>query len=349
MSSLAEIVTEPTAAVVLSDALLSEGFQEFGIERGLTAEELFDVAVQSHSTALYQSVRAGIAFCAAQEALKITESDTVGLAIEDEEGSENKRLRQSQSTFKSWIKSRGLTEERVYESIRLARGYLAIPAAQRKSYLSLGKYKAIKLASIEPEALADLAESDPEALDAMALLSRSELIKRINNLSAVLETEQSRNQRLLDANQKPRLTTFAPRTEAIRAECLALQAEAALPMDALQKLFNEVLADPAPCEATEQLEQVWMTAQVLAARASTLIEALKAIAPRGMSEGINAVHMMTPAEACRWLLDYSLVENKFEANKALRQARLDEVALKAALNSTPRGRGRPKSSAKAGV
>jgi len=300
---------------------IAEGLREFGIETDLTAEELFELAIQSYSHSLFLAVKAGVAFMAAQEALKITESDT-----------------SDSQTFKAWIKSRSLSKQRVYEAIGLAKGFLAIPAAQRKNYLSLGKYKAIKLASIEPEALAELAEKDPDALDEMALMSREELVKKIANLKASLETEQSKHKRAVEANESRRLTDFQPRTEEIRAECMALQLEAELPINGLQMLFMEVVEeDRSQPEWKLQMEQIWVTAHVVAARAADMIHSMKSSVRAGdMPERAMGPHILTKEEAERWLMSYSTIENRYEAEKALRQTKRDE--------EKPRGRGRPKGS-----
>jgi hypothetical protein len=256
---------------------------------------------------------------AAQEALKFTESDT-----------------SDSQTFKAWIKSRSLSKQRVYEAIGLAKGYLAIPEAQRRSYLALGKYKAIKLASIEPEALAELAEKDPDALGEMALMSREELVKKIANLKASLETEQSKHKRAVEANESKRLTDFQPRTEEIRAECMALQLEAELPINGLQMLFMEVAEeDRSLPEWKLQMEQVWVTAHVVAARAADMIHSMKSsVRASDMPERAMGPHILTKKEAERWLLSYSTIANRYEAEKALRQAKRDE--------EKPRGPGRPK-------
>lgn len=309
--------------------VIAEGLQEFNIETDLTAAELFDMAAHTFSTALYQSVKAGVAFLAAQVAVNNSEVQP-----------SREQLRQSESTFKSWIKSRGLTEQRVYESIRLAKGYLAIPSEQRKSYLALGKYKAIKLASIEPEAIAELAGKNPDVLDEMALLSREELVKKINNLHANLEIEQSKNKRMVEANTIKRLTSFTPRTEEIRAECLALQLESDLPINSLQKLFYEANEnDPDSPEWRLQIEQIWITAHAVAARALDMLQTIKETVRAGdMPERVQGEHILTPEEAERWLLDAPMIANRHEAEKALRK---DKRA-----DQKPKGPGRPKGSGK---
>ncbi|MGB7650888.1 MAG: hypothetical protein WBL62_06820 [Gallionella sp.] len=305
---------------------LSEGLHDFGIETDLTAEELFETGIRAFSTSLFMAVKGGMAFMAAQEGLRLRLS-------ESGEG----------ETFAAWIKQNKLTEQRVYEVIKIAKGYLAIPAEQRRSYLALGKYKALKLASIEPEALAELAEKSPDAIGELALMSRADMAKQMVNLRAQLETEQARSKRLLEASNKPRLTQFLDRTEAVRGECIALQTEAELPINALQMLFEEVNAeDSMQAEWHLQMEQLWVAAHIVAARAVSMIERMNAVVRvDDMPTRITGTHLLTPAEAERWLLDAPMIVNRHEAEKALRQTKRDEAQ--------PKGRGRPAGSRNKGA
>lgn len=326
MSTEFEIVIADDEAVaneLISSACLpvdiTDGLQEFGIETGLTAEELFDVGTQAFSTSLFQAVKAGVAFMAAQQVLKTTNYDTVAVAG-------------SQQTFLSWIKAKKLTEARVYEVIRIAKGYLAIPAAQRKSYLTLGKYKAIKLASIEPEALAELAEKNPDALDEMALMSRSELAQRIANLNAQLEKEQLKSKRLTEANRSTRLNIqLEARTEDVRAECMALQLGSELSLNSLRRLFDDT--EISGSEGFLQAETIWIAVNAIAARALDLIQHIRDCGPESLPDRPQAKHLLGPEEAARWLRDYRLIENRFEAEKAVRESSRDA--------DRPRSRGRP--------
>lgn len=313
-----------------SMAVIAEGLQDFGIETDLTAEELFEVATHALSASVYQAVKAGVAYMAAQAALKISDSDMSESKTSDCDMSQS-------GTFISWIKARGLTERRVYEVIKIAKGYLAIPAAQRKSYLALGKYKALKLASIEPEALAELAEKDPEALDGMALMSRDEMSRTMANLRAQLEIEQGKTKRLTESQTKQRLTQFEPRTEDVRAECMALQLESELPLNALHKLFEEELHNfSGTPESTLRLEQIWVVAHNAVATALDVLgklQALNAAAFLELPERQMGQHILTLEEAERWLLDKPLLENRYNTQRALREDKRNQ--------DKPRGRGRP--------
>lgn len=314
---------QATTDLVVQDGIaLAEGLQDFGIDTDLTAEELFDVATQAYSTSLYMAVKAGVAYMAAQKALKTGLSDSVG-----QDGGE--------LAFAEWIRKNKLTRQRVYEVISLAKGYLAIPAAQRHSYLALGKYKAIKLASIEPEALAELAEKTPTMLDDWALLSRDEMGAQLIRLRVQLGLEQDKNQRLLAQSGKQRLTVFLPRTEDIRAECLALQKEAEQPLNSLRKLFEEVNNDPHSPEWRYQIEQIWLTANVAAAQAADMLHALQEMSVVGdLPDTVQAQHIMTAAEARRWLDESRMIENSYEGKKSAREYLREQAK--------PKGPGRPK-------
>ena len=263
---------------------------------------------------------------AAREALKIQMSDP------SDTGSG--RVRQSDSTFDAWIKSRKLTKQRAYEVIGIAKGYLAIPAAQRKSYLALGKYKALKLASIEPEALSELAEQDPDLFDEVALLSRSELAAKLENLAVQLKTEQEKNKK---APLKPRapVSPFLPRTEDIRAECRVFQKESELTLNSLRKLFEEVNSDPHALEWRYQIEQIWLTANIAAAHAAGTLHVLReACAVGDLPDSVQSPHMMTPQEAKHWLQDAALIEGAYAGKKAAREDEREQAK--------PKKAGRPK-------
>lgn len=297
--------------ITQDSALITAGLQDFGIDTNLTAEELFDVATKAFSTSLFMAVKAGVAYMAAQEALKIGECDTVALDTD--------------LTFAEWIRTNKLTKERVYEVIRLAKGYLAIPAEQRRSYLALGKYKALKLASIEPAALAELVDKNPDELNEFALMSRDAVGKYVANLRAQLEIEQGKNQRLMAAVHKTRVTQFEPRTEDVRAECMALQLDAELPLNAMRKLFEEEVNDQSGSpEVRLRLEQVWVAAHHAAAVAMDTLDALRDMAasrPDGndLPERAMGQHMLSPQEAADWLLNKPLIENRYEGKKAMRE------------------------------
>ncbi len=167
--------------------------------------------------------------------------------------------------------------------------------------------------------------------------------RRAKNLDAECERKDMQIKRL--SSSKARCTAFLERTEDIRAECLALQAEAELPIAALQKLFNEVNAEDASLtEHREQLEQVWIAAHVVFAKALNVIQHLCDTVVDGgvpMPDRISGTHIMTPAEAQRWILDYPMILNRHEAEAANRKEAREAAK--------PKGPGRPKGSSNKGA
>ncbi len=159
------------------------------------------------------------------------------------------------------------------------------------------------------------------------------LQRREKNYEAEIERAQSQVKRLLES--KKRTTEFLPRTEEIREECMALQLEAELPINTLQKLFEEVRSEDAALpEWRLQIEQVWIAAHVVAARALDMVERMKNDVREGdMPERIQGQHILSPAEAERWMLDYPMIENRHAAEKAARQEKRDAAK--------PKGPGRP--------
>lgn len=160
--------------------------------------------------------------------------------------------------------------------------------------------------------------------------------RRAKNLDAECERKDSQIKRLTAA--KSRTTDFLLRTEEIREECMALQLGAELHMNSLQKLFEEVRAeDPSLPEWRLQIEQIWIAAHVVAARALDMVERMKDSVREGeMPERVMGQHILSPAEAQRWILDYPMIENRHAAEAAARQEKRE--------SAKPKGPGRPKGS-----
>lgn len=221
--------------------------------------------------------------------------------------------------------------------------YRKLPADERSALIEAAK-------SGDKDQLLDLAESimvkhakekaDLEAAAASLSEDVSSLKKREKNYEAELERNQLQIKRLSET--KKRLTEFEPRTEEIRQECMALQLEAELPINSLQKLFEEVLNEdaisPFSPESRLRMEQIWVTANIVAASAlDTLgkICNLAAASPDGndLPQRALGTHILSPEEAQNWLLSRPMIENRHEASKALRK--------EAAEAAKPKGRGRP--------
>lgn len=329
-----EVLTErintslASAPAESGQAQLEICLHEFGMV-GLTAEEFVRAGVDEMNQATVKMCRAGVAFWAAQEALK---SDSGRSESGVSESTADVRSRD----FKGWISEAGLTERRVYEAIGLAKFYARLPDAMRSKALSIGKSNALLLASLPQEVIDQAAESGNDLLgkaDCMTVAELKDEIKRLQrsekNFEAELEQAKSKIARLAEVRQ--RTTDFLLRTEELREECMALQLGAELHLNSLRRLFEET--DPQAPEGTLQVEQLWVVANTLAARSLDLLEFMRARVPDGMPERPMTKHMLTPDEAIRWLQDYPLIENRFSAEAAVREAKREAVR--------PRGPGRP--------
>jgi hypothetical protein len=209
----------------------------------------------------------------------------------------------------------------------------------KESFLDMAEALIAKSAK-EKETLSAKAAEEREELEAEKKELAEELAaahRREENLSAEVELQAGKLKRL---ESKERLTRFLPQTEAVRAECLALQAEAELPINALLKLFESLVETPShDDEEGLRLGQVFIAAQAVAARAAEMLRALQERVmltdyAASMPDRVTGEYVMTAEEALRWLADYRLIENRHEAAKALRQTAREEAQ--------PRGRGRPR-------
>lgn len=159
--------------------------------------------------------------------------------------------------------------------------------------------------------------------------------RRSKNLDAEIERQEMKIKKLSSARQ--RCTDFLDRTEDIRAECMALHAEAELPLAAIEKLFVDLCREPEAPEWRQQVEQVWITAHAIAARAAHMIGEVHGLGlTLSLPDHIGGTHILTPAEAQRWLLDYPMIANRHEAEAAQRKEAREAAR--------PKGPGRPKGS-----
>ena len=316
--------------------------RELNIDPNQTLEELLDECVRTENRILYHSVRQGIMYMAVQNGLK-----TIGkipathvYSLENTGISSEKKANSGrpESTFLTWITNRGLSEQRVYEKIGLAKLYLAIPEGQRKSYLSLSQAKAVKLASVGPESIKEVIENNPDKLDEFALMSRAEMKAEINRLKKRVSEQNTelelKSKSIAKLQNRRRTTDFTQETEDVRAECLALQAECELPINSLEKLFEEHV-NSSEKEYWERMGQIWITVNVVCARAVDLSTRMKdLLGEDNLPKRIQTEHTMLPDEAERWILDYRRIVNDHENARYERQRKREEAA--------PRGRGRPR-------
>lgn len=211
----------------------------------------------------------------------------------------------------------------------------------------------LELITHDEDTLKEIAEFDDiDCLSASELRARvreleagsseevATLKRREKNYEAELERAELQIKRLSES--KKRLTDFEPRTEEIRQECMALQLEAELPINSLQKLFEEVVTESKSTpESRLRMEQVWVAANIVAASALDTLAKICDFAagtPDGNDLPVRALgtHILTPQEAEHWLLSRPMIENRHAAEKALRQEKREA--------DKPQGRGRPKGS-----
>lgn len=324
-------------SVVTAPNLATEAhFVEVAAQFGITTADLGELArigADSINRAMFEITRAGLAFLRAQEQLSLGNFGNGKPPVSD----------RTDTGFTAWIEENGLAKQRVYEAMRIAKFVTQLPSEQLDDVLALGKVKVMLLASLPQEFIDQAAESGSDLVGKADLMTVAELREEITllkrrekNYEAEIERAQSLAKRLMES--KKRTTEFLPRTEEIREECMALQLEAELPINSLQKLFEEVNAeDPALPEWRLQIEQIWITAHAVTARALDMLERIDDPALAGdMPERIQGHHILSPAEAARWLLDYPMIENRHAAEKATRQEKRDAAK--------PKGPGRPKGS-----
>lgn len=316
----------------------SSNLVEVAAQFGVTSEDLGELArigADSMSRAMFEVSRAGMAFLRAQELLSLGNFGN-GSAVSD---------RSDTDGFIEWINGHGLAKQRVYESMRIAKFVTQLPQEHRDDVLALGKVKVMLLASLPQEVIDRAAESGNGLIERADMMTVSEfkdeiatLKKREKNYEAELEIAQNKINRLSQAKQ--RLSQFELQTEELRAECMALQLEAELPLTAIRKLFEQALADEASSpEGRLRLEQVWVTAHHAVATAMDALNALYELAVsrldgNDLPQRSMGQHILTPEEAANWLLSKPVIENRYEAQKALREEKRAQ--------ERPQGPGRPK-------
>lgn len=311
---------EPVSAELVRrgalDNQLAECLAEFGIN-GLSSEELFQTGIEELNRSVWHSCRAGFAFWATQESIKS--------AASAQDGDEDERVRRGAlGTFIEWIDAAGMPKERVYEAIRIAKFFSRLPTSKRAQMLKLGKKPVLLLAKMPQEVIDQAAENGKDILDEAETMT-------YDQLRDLLKTAERRNQQLnAEVEHRDALINkfkqrdnrdyeFHWKTHTVREECLAYQAECEVALNSLQAVFNEQLNDMEVAEKDLRIEQLWVTANVIAARAASVIEHIRLQALVDLPDTITSKHMLTEDEAQRWLLDYPLIERKHEAAKAKRE------------------------------
>ncbi|TPQ28964.1 hypothetical protein [Methylomonas koyamae] len=299
------------------DSQLAECLSEFGIN-GLSSEELFQAGIEELNRSVLHTCRAGFAFWAAQESIK------AAAGAQDDSDDEVVR-RGALGTFIEWIEGAGLAKERVYEAIRIAKFFSRLPNAKRAQMLKLGKKPVLLLAKMPQEVIDQAAESGKDILDEAETMTYDQLrdlLKAAERRNQQLNAEVEHRDALINKfkQRDNRDYEFHWKTHTVREECLAYQAECEVALNSLQAVFNEQLNDMEVAEKDLRIEQLWVTANVIAARAAAVIgHIVQHVHHADLPHTITSKHMLTDDEAQRWLLDYPLIERKHEAAKAKRE------------------------------
>lgn len=322
LPSVSQVITgDLQPAPATEHAQLQACISEFGLS-ARTADEFITAGIDALNKSLVQACKAGVAFWAAQESLKNT--TTPG----------------GVGNFKEWIDKSGLTEQRVYECIRIAKYYARLPDNQRSKMLTIGKKQALLLAKMPQDVIDRVAENGTDILGEAETLT-------YDQLKDLLKQEQRKGQQkdaviehrdaLIEKMKKRdnRNYEFLPQTQVVREECLVRQAEVELACDGLWALFEETAAEDVNSpEWRMRIEQVCITAQVMAARATAMLDKVIEHAPIDPPNTIMTKHILTNDEAEHWLLDYQMLQRKDAAAQALREQKREEAK--------PKGPGRPK-------
>jgi len=304
-----------------SRAQLQVCLDDFGFT-SMNAKELMDLGTEELNQSLLKACRAGAAFWAAQEVL--INATTTGVV----------------DTFKDFIASRGLSEPRVYECIKIARFYARLPEAQRSKVLTIGKKQALLLAGLPQEVFDRGTEKDQDMLGVAETMTYGQLREHLRSAEQRgkrLESEiEHRDAVIAKMKQRNPVYQFSPQTHFVREECLVHQAECELALNSLWAMFEETAnEDTSTPEWRMRLEQIWVTAHVVTARAMDTLNKIKDYAPvSDLPESVLGEHRLTDAEASDWLFEYQLLERKLFAAKAEREKKRQD--------NQPKGPGRPK-------
>lgn len=172
-------------------------------------------------------------------------------------------------------------------------------------------------------------------LDRMSATQLRNLARKLreekDTLNTKLNTAEAKAERLMRgyATSDP---DMPKETVIARAYCMGAMKTVDLKLDGLFKNFAQEVHAAQTEDARLRLEQEWVTANTIAARALDVIARMRELAPFDLPERVMGQHILSPDEAARWRRDARLIEST-EGEEWLR---LTEEAPE------KRGRGRPK-------
>lgn len=221
--------------------------------------------------------------------------------------------------FEQKLNSYGIPKQRASDLMRTAKFYTSLPEEKRSQVFKLGKSKMQMLAKADMEVVQDILD-DPEA--GIGELSVREMRRKIlelegklANANAKIEADESRIKRL---ESKEFVTKFEHETEAIREECLQLQATCEIGLNGLLVQFNEATNSLETPEKQLRIEHAYIATVVVASRALELVERMRE-AGYALPERIKGEHILTPEEAARWVHDYPMLESAHSAKQIKRE------------------------------
>ncbi|MCL1860063.1 MAG: hypothetical protein FWG52_00815 [Proteobacteria bacterium] len=190
----------------------------------------------------------------------------------------------------------------------------------------------LELLTLEDDDIQNILELDD--LDRMSASQLREIARKLrqdkDTAQSNLNTANARLERLqrgiaIADPSVPKETVIA------RAYCMGATKTVEVKLDGLLKNFaQESAADTE--DARLRLEQEWIAANVIAARALDVIERMRELAPFQLPERVFGQHILTPEEAERWRRDAILIENM----EGMERMHLEEG------EPEKRGRGRPR-------
>jgi hypothetical protein len=243
------------------------------------------------------------------------------------------------------VTNHGEFEERIEAlgfSARSARRFMQAAGRVYKSdtvSLLAKRVKGIKgfleLLTLEDDDIQNILELDD--LDRMSASQLRNLARKRreerDTLNTRLNTAEDRANRLMCgyAAYDP---DMSKETVIARAYCMGAMKTAETKLEGLLRNFaQESRAETE--DARIRLEQQWVAANIIAARAMGVIERMRELAPFGLPERVMGQHILTPDEAARWRIDARLIEDNESAEEALLHGQEPEK----------RGRGRPRKDA----
>lgn len=221
--------------------------------------------------------------------------------------------------FEGELEKIGIAPNRASELIRIAKFYTSLPEEKRKQVYGIGKSKMDLLAAADMDVVQDILD-DPEA--GIGELTVREMRMKIlalegklANAKAKIEIDESRIRRL---ESKEFITNFELETEAVREECLQLQATCEIGLNGLLVQFERALNSQESAEKQLRIEHAYIATVVAASRALELVERMRA-AGYELPERIKGEHILTPEEALRWVHDYPMLESAHSAKQVKRE------------------------------